>query len=301
MIGGSFTEKRLQFMLVLDSDTFDTKDGDKKNTVVLEGYRASVTIDLAGLELGQGHMACRIWGVPKALMDKIDTMGDRTQVGGVKPMAVKVAADDGTGQFVDVFEGHVISARPDYNAAPNVPIEIQAMSGYLHLWDAPKANSYKGEFEVAKAIEGLAKSMKFAFENKGVNVKLCDQYVSGSTMNQIRTLACAAKIACMIQNRKVMIWPEGKNNGQPVLKLSPQTGLIGYPRWELNGVTVTHQFNQNIQRGTEVELETSIPALQGQWFIQLPIRHMLDAEMPGGKWHTEAFMTRGAEGYVRKN
>lgn len=295
----SFTEKRLQFMLVLDSDTFDTKDGDKKNTVVLEGYRASVTIDIAGLKLINSNMACRIWGVPKALMDKIDTMGNRTQVGGVKPMAVKVAADDGTGQFVDVFVGSVIHAAPDYNAAPNVPIEIHANAAWGYLWDAPAARSFRGEVDVAEAIAALAAQMKFAFENHGVNTKLCDQYVSGSTMNQIQTLAHAAGIVCMINNRKVTIWPSDKSNGKPVFVMSPQTGLIGYPRWELSGVTVTHQFNSNILPGLEIQLETGIEAQRGRWFAHLPIRHMLDAEMPGGKWHTEVFLHNQAKGVVR--
>jgi hypothetical protein len=105
----------------------------------------------------------------------------------------------------------------------------------------------------------------------------------------------------MIHNRKVVIWPREKNNGQPALKLTPQTGLIGYPRWELSGVTVTHQFNQNFQNGTEVDLQCSIKALNGKWYVLLPVRHMLDAEMPGGKWHTEAFMARRPEGIGRGN
>ena len=81
MADGSFRKKRLQFMIAFENEDF----GDKKNTVVLEGYRASVTIDLAGVDLGMSHMACRIWGVPKHLMDLIDTRGNKTDLAGVQP------------------------------------------------------------------------------------------------------------------------------------------------------------------------------------------------------------------------
>lgn len=43
----SFRRKRLQFMIAFEKEDF----GDKQNTVVLEGYRASVTIDVAGVDL----------------------------------------------------------------------------------------------------------------------------------------------------------------------------------------------------------------------------------------------------------
>ena len=300
MTDTSFSRKRLQFMIRVDGENFEGSND--KNTVVLENYRANVTIDLAGVDLNDSFMACRIWGMPSALMDKLDTRhGKKANTGEVQRMAIKIAADDGSGQYVDVYVGHVISAFPDYNAAPNVSLEIHASAAYLYLWDAPKANSYKGEFDVAKAIEGLATRMGFSFENHGVTKKLTDQYTSGSTMNQIRALASAAGIACMINNNKVSIWPNGKGNGAPALKLSPKTGLIGYPRWDFVGITVTHLFNQNILNGTEVDLDTSIEAQRGQWFVHLPIRHMLDCEIPGGKWHTEAKLTRDAEVYVRVN
>lgn len=299
MTGSSFSKKRLQFMIRLDSDTFEGSDD--KNTVILDGYRASVTIDLAGSGVCQSFMACRIWGVPKAVMDKIDTRRNKGDRGGVKPMAIKVAADDGSGQYVDIYVGHVAYAFPDYNASPNVAIEIQATPAELFLWDAPNANSYKGEVSVADAIAGLAASMGFAFENNGVTERLCDQYVSGSTMNQIRTLTTAARIVCLIANGKVRIWPNGKTNGQPVLKLSPETGLIGYPKWEMSGMSVAHLFNQNIVNGTEVELSTSIDAQKGRWYVHSPIRHMLDAEIPGGKWLTEARLFRSPEGQARVN
>lgn len=293
----SFRRKRLQFMIAFEKEDF----GDKQNTVVLEGYRASVTIDVAGVDLGQSFMACRIWGVPKSIMDLIDTRGNKSDTGGAQPMNIKIAADDGSGQFVDVYIGHVMYAFPDYNSAPNVPIEIQASSANRFIWDAPAASSYKGAFDVAKAIEGLAKRMGFAFENAGVTEKLADQYVWGSTMNQIRTLARAARIVCLIANKKVKIWPNGKTNGYPVLKLSPQTGLIGYPKWEKNGIAITHLFNQNIVQGTEVDLNTSIEAQQGRWYVHPPIRHLLDAEMPNGKWQTEARLFRTPGGQARVN
>ena len=295
----SFSKKRLQVMIRLDGDTFEGSDN--KNTVVLDGYRVSATVELAGVALNQAYMAVRIWGVPKALMDKIDTQGKKGDVNVVRKVGVKLAADDGSGQYVDVYAGHVIYASADYNAAPEVTLEIQATAADFYLWDLPKSNSYKGEFEVAKAIEGLAKGMGFAFENHGVTAKLSNQYVSGSTLNQIRTLANASKTVCMIANKKVRIWPNGKTNGSPVLKLSPQTGLIGYPRYEYNGITVLHLFNINMVEGTEVELDTSIEALKGRWYVHLPIRHMLDSEVPGGKWHTEALLTRSMEGQLRVN
>lgn len=294
----SFTKKRLQVMIRMDGDTFDGSDG--KNTVILEGYRVSATIDLAGIGLAQANMACRIWGVPKALMDKIDTRGSKGDVNVVRKMGIKLAADDGSGQYVDVYAGHVAYAFPDYNAAPEVPIDIHASAADFYQWDLPNSSSYKGEFSVAAAIEELAKSMDFAFENNGVTAKLSNQYVSGNTLNKIRTLAQASQTVCIVHNRKVRIWPNGRGNGAPILTLSPETGLIGYPKWEYNGITATHLFNQNIVNGTEVDLHTSIEAQKGRWYCHLPIRHMLDSETPGGKWHTEVRLMRTPEG-IRVN
>ena len=120
-------------------------------------------------------------------------------------------------------------------------------------------------------------------------------------MNKIRTLARAARVVCLIENRKVKIWPNGKTNGYPVLKIAHQSGLIGYPKWEPNGISITHLFNQNIVTGTEVHMESSIEAQKGRWYVHSPIRHLLDAEMPNGKWQTEARLFRTPEGQARVN
>jgi hypothetical protein len=98
---------------------------------------------------------------------------------------------------------------------------------------------------------------------------------------------------CNIENRTVTIWPNGKTSGGPVIELSPDTGLVGYPTMDYVGVNVTCLFNPNIMLGSEIKLTTSISALNGQWFV-LSMRHVLEAQLPGGQWFTRAFMTRQA-------
>lgn len=288
----SFETRRLRVRIALNQGSFEGTD--KKDIVELEGHRISAAIKNDGWALAMGSATIRIWGVRQDIMNQLYML--QAPVKGehvIRASKIRLEAAEGSDDYQTVFEGQVYHCYPDYNAAPNVYMHIEATSCAFTMWDVPPPNSGKGAHKVAELIEGLAKSIGFAFKNNGVETTVTDYYVSGSAINQIRELARTSQTMCNIENDVVTIWENGKNNGAPVIDLSPATGLVGYPKLELNGVNITHLFNRNIDLGREVELLTDIPQLCGRWFVHV-MHHSLDSEVPNGKWFTQAFMTRSA-------
>lgn len=292
----TFDSRHLRVTIALKSGSFEGQG--KNDTIIMEGYRTSVNIQNAGGRLASGSATVRIWGLRPDLMNQIYMLQAPVKSNDIRPNAIRIEAKEGEGEYVTVFEGQVYYCTPDYNAAPNVYMQIEARACAFLMWHVPPPNSKKGTQKVADLIGAIAQSVSLQFKNNGVTETVTDAYVSGSAINQMRELARAAGVMIDIDRGAVTIWPNGRGNGSPVIDLSPATGLVGYPKMELAGVTVDMLYNPNIDIGREVKLTTSISQLCGQWFVQ-QYHHMLDAELPNGKWFTSAFMTRLAYSVAR--
>lgn len=272
-------------------------DKTEEQTFHLEGLRVEARIDNPGGFQSWGSLQARVFGLRREVLNTFTMVAGKT-IGQTNNRVIVEAGDDVTGMS-RVFDGNIFFSAQNLQGAPDVCLELVAVSAMYERMAPAAPNSYKGEFDVATAIKGLAQAAGFGFENAGVTVKLRDHYAAGSLIDQIYDLARSAGIMCSIDNRIVSIWPNGGSRSERIIKVSAQTGLVGYPTISSNGTAIRTVFNPAINISAKIDLESVIEPVNGRWYCQT-VTHELASLVPDGPWYTVATLTP-TDFYVARN
>jgi hypothetical protein len=278
--------KELRFVITLGAGSFGSSNA---NTITLQGYRAVVDIDKAGGML-MGTLRAQIYGVSQSDMNAVATY--KYYKKGAAPNTVQVFAIDGSQETL-VFSGNIVNAWGDYNAQPDVFLMIQSQAAYFAQINPVPPTSYPGAVDAVTALQQLAGNMDLTFENNGVSgIKLANQYLPNTTLEQAKTIAAAAGIWLYVDIGVLAIAPANNSRSGPVPIVSAETGLIAYPTFDGIGVNFKLLFNPAIRFGGSVQIQSSIPVATGTWIV-VSISLRLESEKPDGAW----FMTiRGTKG-----
>lgn len=283
----SFVKRTIEVTITLAEGKFSAT-GQKEMT--LKSLRMSANIVSYNGD-AQGQLHLQIWGLPLSVMNEL------TAIGPIRPAKlnnnqIRVSAGDVGGTLSTVYEGVILSSFGDFQDAPEVVFNILALSAAFDAVNQAEPKSYQKPVSVPVVMESLAKEMGKTFENNGVNSILpAGTYFSGSTLTQIKECAAAANIYYTIDRGKLAIWPKkGYRKDEPI-KISPQTGLVGYPAFSSTGLILATLFNPDFALGGRVEVETTLTAAYGLWCIYR-VSHALECEMPGGRWMTQIMCYR---------
>ena len=255
-------------------------------TVNLQGLRCAAVIMNPGGFVAYGQLQLRIYGMSLDQMNAYSSTG--VNMVAAQDIAITVSAGDVGGILYQVFQGTLIRSFIDFSGAPNVAFVCSAIAGYFQKATPAAPNSYPGTHNAEDIIAGLAASISFTFQNpNGAHAVLRDQYVAGSVIDQIQTVAQAAAIPVSIENNTVTIWPNTGVRDSVVIPVGPQTGMVGYPTYWEAGFIVKTEFNPQIMNGRTLELTSSIPKANGSWPTQ-NVTHELSTLTPDGPWFTTA-------------
>lgn len=253
----SFTERKIDVTIQLDGDTFDSGG----NMVQLSGLRCQATIlNYTGASGSFAYqLQMRISGMLPADMAKMSTMG--FSQGTYKKNLIQVRAGDDASGMPVVFTGSIYGAAVDYNAMPDVGVEILAFANLNQKFMKASATSYKGAMDVATMIQGICVQAGLKFVNNGVVAKLSNHAVGGNYMNQIADICHAAGCYCnqSLDGSTITIFPKDGSVDGTVIVASPETGLVGYPMYSGHGIAVIMEFNPTAQAGRRVRVDTSVP------------------------------------------
>lgn len=313
----SYIQRDLLIRIQLDGSTFDNGAA----SVELRGLRCEAVIQNAGGAYGTFArlMQLRIAGMLPADLAKLSTLGF-SQGFGYKKNSVQVfAVDAEIGQAL-VFDGSIYDGSINYNAMPDVVIDIFASTAYDIQLTSGAGVSYKGTMDVATMLSALAAQAGYAFDNSaGVTAKLNNHASPGSLKDQIAEICAAADVICDVQPghpNTLVIWPRGKTRDSQVIEVSAATGMVGYPQYTMNGIVVRTLFNPQIEFGRKVNVVTSIPnfganaqraavglapqpgtvpGAPGVYYVWT-VTHELSSNLPNGPWFTTA--TIGDSGIV---
>lgn len=269
-------KKELRFVITLGTGSFGSSSN---NQITLQGYRAVVDIDKAG-GMMMGTLRAQIYGVSQDDMNAITTLQWHPKA--FIPNTVEIYAIDGNAETL-VFTGNIINAWGVYDAMPDVFLMIQAQAAYFAQIKPASPTSYNGPIDVASAMRQLAAQMGLTFENNGVNVRLQNQYLPNTALEQAKALAQAAGIWMYIDNGVLAICPANSSRSKPVPLISAETGLIGYPTFDGVGVNFRAMFNPSIIFGASFQLVTAVKQAAGVW-IATSVGYRLESEKPGGAW-----------------
>lgn len=288
----SFNQKSLRVTLLLNekNPAFD-KEGN--NTIVFEGLRV-----IAQIQSGNGSVSpfakIQIFNLNLNAINQLTKIKWNTDREG-KFNFVKLEANI-NGEYSTVYEGTIHFAYPNFGSVPDVVLTIDSSIAMNHQINAVAPTSYKGEVDVAQAINALCQQMGMRFENNGVNAKVSNPYLPQTTLEQVRALCTATNTSLYMDLNTIAITPQGKAREVQIPVISPQSGLIGYPTPLMQGgVTFSCLYDPLLKFGGLVEIQNSlIEAANGRWLIQ-GLSISLESGVPNGKWQADvqAFDVQG--------
>jgi hypothetical protein len=256
-----------------------------QGTLELDGLRCEAIITNPGGYSAYGQLQLRVFGMTLDQMNQYSSTG--TNMVAVQNQNITVSAGNVGGQITQVFSGTLIRSFIDFSGIPDVSFSCAAIAGYFQKASPAAPNSYQGAQNAEDIISALASSIGYQFQNNGAHAVLQNQYLSGSVVDQIMTVARAAALPIVIENNTVTIWPNSGVRDDTMIDLGPGNGLVGYPVYWEAGFIVRSEFNQNIANGRTINLTSTIPKANGSWPIQT-VTHELSSVTPDGPWFTTA-------------
>lgn len=266
-------------------------------TVKLEGLRCSAVITNPGGNSAFGQLQLQVWGMTLDQMNEYSSTGSNMVA--VQDQSVTVTAGNQGGSLNQVFSGTLISSFIDLSNPPEVSFVCAAVAGYYNKAAPSAPNTYEGSQKAEDIISALTSQIGYAFENKnGATYVLQNQYLSGSIIEQIQTVARNASFPLIIENNTVIIFPNDGFRDDIVINLSAETGLVGYPSYWEAGFVVKSEFNPIVTIGRVINLKSQLPKANGKFPIQY-VTHELSTLTPDGPWFTTSKLSPAV--YVPKN
>jgi hypothetical protein len=278
--GSSFNQKILQANFALTTGTFDGTN----NQVILQGLRMDAEIDKGG-HPSKNKLKLKIYGMRMSDMNMLTTLPAKS----AKPLAVhksklQLLAGDTFGLAV-AFAGEITGAWVNYQSAPNLDFNIEALAGYYPAIAPVAPKSFQGGTKVAAMMASLASQMGYGFENNGVTSSLHNPYLHGPAMQQAAAIAAAANIEFGVDDDTLFIAPRGTARKGTAPLISADTGMKGYPIFDKEGLKLVTLYNPAIKLGGPIIVQSAVPVACGTWRVH-GLKHHLTSETPGGPWET---------------
>lgn len=275
----AFTKKCLDVELTLKSGTFA---GSNQNSQRFTGHRVSAHIIQPGAP-DMGQLQLGIYGLPLEMMNRMTTMGRQYALRDANSVKLYAYEEGQTPNLV--FTGTIFDAYADMHAAPGACFRIAAKAGVLGNIKDATPTSVKGSVKVDTVMKQICQKGGWQFENNGVDAILDNPYLPGSAFRQAVAVMKQTRCLMHIHNDTLAIWKPGGSRQGSVPLISPQTGMIGYPRYRQVAVEVSTQYDPNVQFGGRIKIQSDLTPACGEWSV-VYVEHDLEAEVINGKWET---------------
>ena len=251
------------------------------NTKVIEGLATTVEVEKNGLP-EKNTAKVSISNLKMSDMEKMTFLAFRP----LQKRKNKILIEAGTQghELGMVFKGDITSAFPDFNSAPDVPFEIEAMTAGWAYQIAESPTSIQGEEDVGALMEQFAKQAGFNFVNNNVSATVRNTTYNGSPVQKARQLAAEVNIELLIDDETFTIQKWKEPRGDAVL-LGANSGLIGYPTFTQDGVSVRSFYNPKLRLGGQVKLQSIVPKSNGYWKLT-KLSHSLSAYSQNSQWES---------------
>lgn len=278
----SFVKRRIRVDFDIGQDQFSSGT----NTLSLEGLRTIASINNAN-GYSQGELSLRIYGMKIEDMNKLTNLGQLYMA--ARNYQITISAGDENSELTTIFTGTIYAAKIVYDQ-PNVCLEVESTAGFYEKMAAADATSQEGSVKVSTLIrEKMLPPGYTLVDNQNVAAVISSPYYSGTAIEQIRRVCADAGINLCIRNKTVYIWPAGGAVDNDPVSISPDNGLVGYPTYQSNGITVQTEFNPNLVNGKIVKVTSDAFGTTRDWYAVV-VNHDLSAEYPGGPWYTTAIL-----------
>jgi hypothetical protein len=137
---------------------------------------------------------------------------------------------------------------------------------------------------VAGLAEAEAKAMGYAFKDEtGGSYSVRNSVFNGAPTDKLQAMCRESGAQLLIDDGTVILVSEGAAREGNAVLVSPETGLVGYPTFNENGVVFSVLFNPEIRQGGLVKVESVVPKATGTWKVT-DVNHKISSS---DKWATE--------------
>lgn len=273
----SFTRKNIEVRFILASGGFAGG-----NTKIVRGLGVDCEIDKPGLP-AKNSCKLTVWGLPLDDMAQLTTLAFEPLK--VEKNKLEVYAGEGD-DLALAFSGDITTAWPNFNTAPQVGFQVDAITGYVASVTPSSPRTAAGAVDVAAVMADIAASAGLTFTNNGVSGRLENPALYGSPFEQAQAAARQAGCELLIDDSELVIQPRQATRAPSPVEWSKDTGMRGYPVFTKDGISVSGLYAPGLVQGGEITVRSIVPKASGTWKIT-SLKHHLQANYPGaGAWDT---------------
>lgn len=270
----SYSVKTIRLAVTLGKGDFS----EGGNTKIIEGLACDALIQKPGLP-EKNSASVKVWGL------KYEDMAQLTMLA-FKPLEshhnlLNIEAGEKGGSLSLIFQGEVTSAFADFNAAPDPCMQFEADSGSYPQQIASPVTTVLGDAQADKLFAQFAAQAGYSYKNEGVTASVQNAWFPGSPIDKMTKLARDIGCELLIDDGMVIVMPAGQAREGNTVLLTKDTGLIGYPTFNQDGISCRCVFTPDLAYGGLVKVESAVPRASGVWRIT-KLTHDLSAYKPGG-------------------
>lgn len=268
-----FIQRDIEVTVVLSKGSF----GGEGNTKIMRGLATAVNIEKVGLP-DKNKASVGIYGLPISDMEEMTTLAFLPLE--TEKNLIEIKAGEADGEFSLVFSGEISSAFANFNQSPNVVFTIEALAGYFPALTAIPASTGKGSIAIIDLLNKLCGQAGYSLINEGVSGSCHCPYYVGSPIEQMKQVAEDNDFELIIDDNEVIALPLGVARKGNTVILSKDTGLIGYPTFTSDGISLVCVYEGSLKLGGLVKVESIVPKASGIWKIT-KLSHTLSANVTG--------------------
>lgn len=275
-----FTKKRIRIEVYLRAGKFE----DGNNVLIIDDLPMHVEIVKAGIPTFP-EANITIWGLSLSKMKALSMKG-HVAFQSYRNRVKIYAGDAEPDKLPLVFVGEESFGSAMMDAQGEARFEMKAFTGIYAAMTPSKPISVKGSVPAADIIQQFATEAGYKFINQNVTTQITDCILYGDVITKMRTVADGIGADLVIDDDTVILLAKEDYRRSPYLEVSPQTGLLGYPSINSQGISVTFLFNPAIRFRQMIHVESVIPMATGDHSV-IKLQHVIDANQNGGgQWQT---------------
>ena len=279
-MSASFSKKAIRLSITLGEVTF----AGGRATKTIEGLACDVSVRKSGVP-DKNEAKVKVWGLSYESMAQLTMLAFKPLESQHNLISIEAGVKGGAMSLV--FEGEIVSAFADFNAAPDVCMEFEADSGAYPQQVALPSATVNGEVRAEHLFAQFAAQAGYSFRNEGVTSSVRDASFAGSPYDKLFKLARYLGCQLIIDDGAVVVTPAGQARRGGSVPLNKDTGLIGYPTFTREGISCRCLFNPCLEFGGLINVQSKVPHATGIWRIT-GLNHAITAETPGGgRWESQ--------------
>ncbi len=279
------------------------------NSLTLTGLRIHADMQFPGGS-DMSKLQAEIYGMTLSHMSDLMTYGAIASNDGKNK--VTLMAGDAVSGMTQVFAGNLTNAWGDFQGMPDVPFHVFGNGPMNAAVASIPPTTKKGAVSAPTLMETVANQCEMQFENNGVTTQLSNPYYPGTAREQLYAMVKDAGCEWNgMENNVVSVWPVGSSRaGGASIPVNKDTGMVGYPMFNAEGIVVKSLYNPAIKHGVEIVVTSDLTGsaksgnisvgggtsgANGTWTVQ-SIDYALDSLVPGGQWFMTMFAS--VKGFV---